>query len=74
MQNMGVAQDHRWPTRLLRLSTAAQARGCALGLLYFAACTALVASDCGAFWLLLARVVWLVGLEEAFHFSGPPPA
>ena len=37
MQNMGVTQDHRWPTRLLRLSTAAQARGCALGLLYFAA-------------------------------------
>jgi hypothetical protein len=24
--------------------------------------TALVASDCGAFWLLLARVVWLVRL------------
>jgi hypothetical protein len=36
MQNMGATQDHRWPTRLLRLSTATQARGCALGLLYLA--------------------------------------
>ena len=37
MQNMGTAQDRRCLPRLLRLSTVAQGRGCALGLLYFAA-------------------------------------
>ena len=37
MQNIGTAQDRRCLPRLLRLSTVAQGRGCALGLLYFAA-------------------------------------
>jgi hypothetical protein len=34
---MGTAQDRRCLPRLLRLSTVAQGRDCALGLLYFAA-------------------------------------
>jgi hypothetical protein len=37
MQNIGAAQDRRCLPRLLCLSTVAQGRGCALGLLYFAA-------------------------------------
>ena len=37
MQNMGTAEDRRCLPRLLRVSTIAQRRGCAPGLLYFAA-------------------------------------
>jgi hypothetical protein len=35
MQNIGTPQARRRLPRLLRLSTVAQGRGCALGLLYF---------------------------------------
>jgi hypothetical protein len=37
MQNIGTAQDRRCLPRLPRLFTVARGRGCALGLLYFAA-------------------------------------
>ena len=38
MQNSGTAQDRRCHPRLVRMSTAAQGWGCAVGLLYVAAC------------------------------------
>src|SRR5690348_5887396 len=37
MRNMGTANDRSCLPRLLRVSTVAQGRGCAPGLLYFAA-------------------------------------
>jgi hypothetical protein len=37
MQTTGAAQDRRCPPRLVRMSTAVQVRGYALGLLYLAA-------------------------------------